>query len=456
MEDNARFGEVFDGPLSAALCVLATAAYAVVHFLLPSGAACNVCRSSRGFDAAVHPAWILKCYRRKLRRMLLHCCLISVLGVILFARALAAANPMEELCCTFSALHQVIFAVVIGHWTVNLWEDWCTRSFLGQGLKSDTLSLFPLNLFCEPRHIMFLMYFVHHVVTVVAYCYSLATHRLGGLMVQGLLFEVPVAFMLRRELAQSMEDLPAWLGRPRAVAWHWALTCLAFVAGRGPAEVLWVWSFIPGERPDKLFSNDRNFDPLARVMYHTLGVFFTALNIRILGLYVSWYKDDIKRARQRWAVDPEWGAPNGLPEDVKKGDDKRPLADESSDRISLKLPIASWQDVAGVQHGDFFPEGEPTLRDGAAFAGQCRGEDDHRRISSGPDAAHTAMPPNGVYAGFLAALDQPAQTSRSPRREDERHCDTPASEVDFVEVSVAGFCGARSVTCCYAPPVGLG
>ena len=40
---------------------------------------------------------------------------------------------------------------------------------------------------------------MHHLVTLFAYIYCLATRELGGVMVQGLLFELPVLFMLRRE-----------------------------------------------------------------------------------------------------------------------------------------------------------------------------------------------------------------------------------------------------------------
>merc|ERR1712079_18907 len=101
----------------------------------------------------------------------------STAGALLFAWCFQAADPLEEMLVTFGLTHQIFFAMAVGHWTVNCWEDWCTRPFLGQGLSSDSgggLALFPLNLMCEPHQIMYIMYFLHHLFTLLAYLFSLS------------------------------------------------------------------------------------------------------------------------------------------------------------------------------------------------------------------------------------------------------------------------------------------
>lgn len=108
-------------------------------------------------------------YRRKLRRMSCYCILASAFGVALVVNCLIDEDPLPELLLAFGPVHQVIFAMAVGHWTVNLWEDWRTRAFLGQGLKEDSgggMALFPLNLMCTPNQVMLAMYFIHHTVAM--------------------------------------------------------------------------------------------------------------------------------------------------------------------------------------------------------------------------------------------------------------------------------------------------
>jgi hypothetical protein len=142
--------------------------------------------------------------------------------------------------------------------------------------------------------IMYSMYTAHHLVTIFAYCFALSTHMLGGVMVQGLCFEVPVVLMLRREIAVALEDPPIWLRRTDAVHMHWTLTYLAFFLGRGLAECLWIVSMVPGYGPPRL---QRHTNTVGFVVYHTLGVFFTSLNLRIIGLFWTWHAQDLASAR---------------------------------------------------------------------------------------------------------------------------------------------------------------
>mmetsp|Transcript_44888 Transcript_44888/g.81914 ORF Transcript_44888/g.81914 Transcript_44888/m.81914 type:complete len:311 (+) Transcript_44888:110-1042(+) len=279
--------ETFNAWIVTGLCAVATCTWCVAH----------VAAYPNVEDAKKVPKPLLW-QRRKLRRYFVYVILASVLGILLVIHGLTSEDDLlVALCCSFSRFHQAAFALAIGHWTVAVVEDFYSARYLGADLSKDGLALFPLNVCCSPNMVMLFMYTLHHVMTILAYAYSLCTHLLGGVMVQGLLFEIPVIFMVRREIALCESTPPKWLLDPNAVRRHWLYCYTAFALGRGPAEVLWVLSWIPGVS-HKEFYRDDHFDDLARVLFHTFAVFFTSLNIRIVGLFLSWQAADMARAQR--------------------------------------------------------------------------------------------------------------------------------------------------------------
>lgn len=237
---------------------------------------------------------LVRYYQRKLRRMQIYCVLAAGSGFFLFAYSFSSPEPVEEMLVAFGPAHQVFFSMAVGHWVVNLWEDWCTRGLLAPGMDGDdngAMALFPFNLCCTPSQVMFSIYILHHTITIFAYGFSLVTHSLGGVMVQGLLFEFPVIFTLRRELAISQEDSSGWNLDVRALRRNWWLIYLAFALGRGPAEVLWVVSFSLDYGRERL---SEHLDDVGIVVYHTLAVFFTSLNMRIFILLCYWHANDVR------------------------------------------------------------------------------------------------------------------------------------------------------------------
>jgi hypothetical protein len=307
-QPSVEYGWLFKGPSLVILCLL----WALLWFLLVGGPA-------RLYQSTLSTAKSLGCvkdlggaagptsaeeslrrpfYLRKMRRMQAYCVAATLAGVALLGPCFAAADPILELLVNYGPAHQIVFCMAVGHWAVNLWEDWETRHFLGQGLTRDggggKDALFPLNVCLAPGTIMLVMYFIHHVVTLFAYIFSLATGLLGGVMVQGLIFEMPVMLMLRRDIAVATDPPPAWLMRPRAVQLHWFLTYLAFAVGRLPATVLWIVS-LTSSQYHKLVDHAGSDGVL--VVYIVMGVFFTSLNIRILGLLITWHANDIAQAR---------------------------------------------------------------------------------------------------------------------------------------------------------------
>lgn len=217
METDVLHGEVLPRPVTMILLVLSMLLWYALHWTLDpeSGALCKfrTCCVSLRKDARSgykDPCGLL-CQRRKLKRMTIYCTLASLAATIFLVRAFASKDAMEETCCGYTPGHQVAFAVAAGHWIVDVWEDWCSRDHLGQGLDSGGLTLFPLNLCCKPYQVMLVMYTIHHVVTAFAYCFALLTHSFGGVCVQGLLFELPVVLMSRRDLAVILPETPNWL-----------------------------------------------------------------------------------------------------------------------------------------------------------------------------------------------------------------------------------------------------
>jgi len=232
-------------------------------------------------------------YVRKLRRMQCYCVISSIAGVVLFTETFFHEEPLTQMLNSFGPIHQVLFTMAIAHWVINMWEDWETRGFLGQGLKGDEgggMALFPLNLCCSPSGVMLTMFFVHHSFAAIVYTYSLATHELGGVMVQGFLYELPVNFMLRRELAHAGKETPGWLRSKIGVNTHWFLQYGTFLLGRSPATCLWLVSIVPGYGSERL--SRMGFGTMTLFIYHSMAIFFTVLNIRIVGLYAVWHMED--------------------------------------------------------------------------------------------------------------------------------------------------------------------
>mmetsp|Transcript_5639 Transcript_5639/g.11804 ORF Transcript_5639/g.11804 Transcript_5639/m.11804 type:complete len:341 (-) Transcript_5639:7-1029(-) len=294
--------ELLGGPAVIALCLAWAGLWLAFHRALgvtwPWRSAALI-SDAPGSDApgrAAAEGGLQGFYRAKLRRMQGFCALSSAGGAVLLTRALLSEDPLRELLAAFGPSHQVLFCMAVGHWTVNMWEDGVTRSFLGQGLSRHTaggLAFFPFNLCCEAKQVMLWVYWVHHFFSAFAYCYSLATHKLGGVMVQGLLFEVPVFLMLRRELGAARSERPIWMLDATSLRRHWGMTYAAFALGRGPAEILWVVSF--GTQMGRQMMTD-HVDDAGLVIYHLLALFFTGINVRVIGLLMCWHHQDVEIA----------------------------------------------------------------------------------------------------------------------------------------------------------------
>lgn len=281
---------ILSGPAVVAICILWACIWLVSFLALGQKRIYACCSDSSD-------QFSLRFYNQKLRRMLIYSIASTVAGLAMLAHTLSMPAPFEDMMTGFRLEHQVFFAMAIAHFTINCWEDWVTRGHLGQGLSTDSgggLTLFPLNLCLNPDHIMLMMYMLHHVATVFAYIYGLATHELSGCMVQGLIFELPVVLMLRREMGIAQNPPPAWLQRERSVHFQWAMTYVFFLLGRLPAEAFWIVAIVPSHGSRLM---DQLLGTRSIVVFHTFGVFFTSINIRIFGLLMTWHVRDAQRSR---------------------------------------------------------------------------------------------------------------------------------------------------------------
>lgn len=307
LEETEDFGLIFSPWVSLAGCILWTGIWVSSHCLLPGDPRVTEPWShpdgrSPGTTMVDEPCKSSESmrlfYMKKLHRMFIYCSVASVAGMSMFTSCFFKEQPTQCMLMSFGPVQQFFFWMAVGHWITALWEDWRTRYFLGQGLTKKSgggLALFPLNLCCSSAQVMYVTYTVHHVMTLLAYLYSLCSYQLGGVMVQGLLFELPVLWMLRREMGYISRPKAQWLTEVRRTHAHHGATYLTFLLGRGPAECLWIVSMLPTSFGNELLEESLSLQ--STVVYHTLAAFFTSLNLRILGLLFCWHEQDVSQAR---------------------------------------------------------------------------------------------------------------------------------------------------------------
>lgn len=311
LQETDEFGILFSEWVSFAGCSAWTLVWMLMHRVLPPKLDCERTDCP---TKSMHTFYV-----RKLNRMFIYCLAASAAGLSIFSSCFFRPQPTEAMLMSFGPVQQFFFWMAVGHWVTALWEDWCTRHFLGQGLTVESgggLALFPLNLCCTSAQVMYATYTAHHLVTIFAYIYALWTRELGGVMVQGLLFELPVVFMLRRELGHAQKVPPKWLQNPRRARSHWISTYLAFLVGRGPAECLWIVSMLDTPFGHPLL--EESLSSASIVVYHTLAFFFTSLNVRILGLLFCWHWQDVSRATEHQKEQEQSQAADRPPKEVSK------------------------------------------------------------------------------------------------------------------------------------------
>jgi len=233
-------------------------------------------------------------YLRKLQRTVAYCTAAGVCGFVLMGWSLASSDPMTSLLDLYSPWHQAAFSMSVGHWFHNVWEDVRSEQYMGADL--DRESFYPITC-VEPTRFVCTISVAHHLMAALCYMYILSTGMLSGLGVQGLIFEVPVILVTLRDFAVNCTVPPSWVCDFKMVRLFWTLTVVVWILCRGLASIIYVYSILPfGRGPDALAEHT---SLVGLVLYHVLGVFFTVVNVRILGILRRWQHHDEGQAGNR-------------------------------------------------------------------------------------------------------------------------------------------------------------
>lgn len=223
-------------------------------------------------------------YQQSLQRQQIFCVLATGAGICLVVSSLMAENPGDELLVSFSAAHQVVFAMALGHWCNMFFEDYQSHHFLALGFAHVRYILSSSDYLCPyPSLTLHCMYSLYYAIALFTYSFILYSHSLGGVGVVGLLFEAPLVMLIRHELAWTAEAVPPWMKDAEKVRMHWRLTLGLFLATRGLGSVLWLVTLIPGFGISFL---EKNLDGVELVIYMTLGFFWTCFNLWFFGLVI--------------------------------------------------------------------------------------------------------------------------------------------------------------------------
>lgn len=125
------------------------------------------------------------------------------------------------------------------------------------------------------------MHAMYYAISLLVYGFMLYSSSLGGVGVFGLLFEAPIAILIRQQLACTGMGS----GRARDAAGmrvSWWLTVSLFLITRGLPSVLWIVTLIPGVGLEK------HLDSVELTVYYTLGAFWTCFNLWFFRLVLGW------------------------------------------------------------------------------------------------------------------------------------------------------------------------
>lgn len=222
-------------------------------------------------------------YMRRLYRSQVYCTFASIGGVYLLAQCRWSA---DDLLHVFSAGHQVLFCMAIGHWLVTIWEDLRCIEFLTAGMDKKAISTA-----VNPSGLILRAYLVHHTVAAWGFAMVLHLRSCTGIGAFGLIFELPVLMMNHREFAVSQEPRPPWCYDANSLKSFWEHLNRLYIIGRWCPSLVYIYSvlFWWGDLMKLSASEFRT--------YHFMAIFFTLLNY-YLAMYLSSWKDSDYRHRQ--------------------------------------------------------------------------------------------------------------------------------------------------------------
>ena len=223
---------------------------------------------------------------RRLLRSEVYCLFATTAGIYVFYNEYEKF-PMD-LLHHWGPYHCYIFEVACAHWIFSIGEDF----LVGEEIINHIIPLPDERPDLYGWMLNGLM--VHHVITIFAYSWCLATHKLSGLCIFGLMFEAPILLLNVRDLwacfekeflhpfkSMTQREVSIFIG-VQYLLWHIfrTLPCLLY-----PLSLL-IW------RPQL------NTVPLySRLVYHILGLLFCFVNFELIfGIIPRVLLDDKRRA----------------------------------------------------------------------------------------------------------------------------------------------------------------
>lgn len=264
-------------------------------------------------------------YLRRLFRGQLYC-LFALAGA---AKLMLHWHRPEDLIFSFAWEHKMLFSMAAGHWIVSLWEDWQCRSFLSGGLDSKALPGIR-----DPAGMLLKGYTVHHAAAAFGYIVLLHCQRMSAVGTLGMVFELPVLLLNRRELLRLLEQR-RW-GDRAAVSEHWRFVYILFLTTRVGAFALYVYAVAWWQE------HLAQLDLLETCFLHSMAVTFATLNYAYLTVLDAWSRSDAAAA-----VLPDVEEEMDLENDVMGIDPEAPVLREV-DMEELSSKEGVWLAIDGI------------------------------------------------------------------------------------------------------------
>lgn len=211
-------------------------------------------------------------------------------GQVFCVMALAGAGKLmlhwkspEDLIFSFTWEHQMLFSMAAGHWMVSFWEDLQCRSFLAGGLDNKALPRVR-----DPAQLLLKGYSFHHAAAAVGYMALLHCQRISAVGTLGLLFELPVLLLNRRELLRLLWQR-RWAERS-AITEHWRFVYIFFLTSRGAAFALYAYALAWWQQ------QLANLDIMETCLLHSMAIVFALLNYAYLSILDAWSRQDAAAA----------------------------------------------------------------------------------------------------------------------------------------------------------------
>jgi cytochrome b involved in lipid metabolism len=223
---------------------------------------------------------------KRLVRSQVYCLFATTAGIYVFYTEYS--NFPMDLLHHWGPYHCYLFEAACGHWLFSLVEDYV----VGEEVIAHVIPLPDER--AELYGWMLNGLLVHHVITVFAYAWCLATHKLSGLCVFGMMFEAPILLLNVRDLwacfekeflnpfrTMNMREVSVFTGSMYFL-WHVFRTIPCFLY---PLSVL-IW------RPEL-----NTLSIQSRCVYHFLGILFCYVNFELIfGIIPRVVLDDYYRA----------------------------------------------------------------------------------------------------------------------------------------------------------------